>query len=120
MCRSKKTATKYYKEGQIEIQIPYANRTLPDTGLNGKWYDVRLMHTNKKFSADEGPDSLVWNYRPGYGYCMGEHCYNRFAITNSSAKGMGSHKIYYSHGTNIEPEMSMLFAFDDTKYIHFL
>ena len=120
MCRSKETSTAYSDEGQIDIQIPFGNRTSLDLGINGKWYDVRLMHTKERFGKSEGPDPALGRiWRISNGYCMGEHCYNRFAI-NASAKGMGSHKIYYIHEPNIEPEMSLLFAFDYTKYIHFL
>ena len=100
MCRSKDSATAYFNEGQIEIQIPYGNRSHSmrgDFGINGKWYDVRLMHTDKVFGASEGPDGKLRQFRKADGYCMGEHCYNRFSI-NSSAKGMDSHKMYYSHG----------------------
>ena len=101
MCRSKDSATAYFDEGQIEIQIPYANRSHGlDRGINGKWYDVRLMHSEKRSGALEGPDCgscLIGQLRTYDGYCMGEHCYNRFSI-DSSAKGMDSHKRYYSHG----------------------
>jgi len=72
-------------KGNIEIQIFYGNRT--DTGIQGKWYDVRQMHSDKLFKKSYQPDAIAdlgVPHRINIGYCEGEHCYNHYAIPKES------------------------------------
>ena len=81
-------------ENRVEIQIQYQNRSL-SAGLKpkGKWFDVRLMHSKDRKMAAGEPD--LWKLVPTtidrhyLGYCIGEHCYNRFSI-NKTISGMGT------------------------------
>lgn len=78
-------------ENRIEIQIQYQNRSLSaNIKPKGKWYDVRLMHDEKRKAKEGEPDTLTGRIdRHEQGYCQGEHCYNRFSI-NKTISGMGT------------------------------
>lgn len=83
-------------QNRIEIQIQYNNRTFSSTGANtkpkGKWFDVRYMHSptkNKGMGEPDVTDLLMRIDRVHLGYCIGEHCYNRFSI-NKTISGMGT------------------------------
>ena len=85
-------------ENRVEIQIQYQNRSL-SAGLKpkGKWFDVRLMHSKNRQSGDLASDRGEPDWPTGridrhyLGYCIGEHCYNRFSI-NKTISGMGTLK----------------------------
>ena len=90
-------------QNRIEIQIQYNNRTFSNKANKGssyprpqgKWYDVRWMHSDVKHKAKMEPDVtdvlLGRMDREVVGYCIGEHCYNRFSI-NKTISGMGTLK----------------------------
>ena len=69
----------------MEIQIVYNNRSMWDASANGKWYDVRLMHSESRRAGAGEPDNPVMaNQRCKLGYCCGKHCYDKDAIPEGS------------------------------------
>ena len=82
-------------QNRIEIQIQYNNRSLSAKQLpKGKWFDVRLMHSKDRKNGKGEPDTFYGRGtgridRHDLGYCIGEHCYNRFSI-NKTISGMGT------------------------------
>ena len=78
-------------QNRIEIQIQYNNRSLSAKLLpKGKWFDVRDMHSKDRKCAKGEPDTCSGRIDRHYlGYCIGDHCYNRFSI-NKTISGMGT------------------------------
>merc|ERR1719259_66249 len=72
-------------QNRIEIQIQYNNRSLSAKLLpKGKWFDVRDMHSKDRKCAKGEPDTCSGRIDRHYqGYCIGEHCYNRFSINKT-------------------------------------
>ena len=78
-------------ENRMEIQIQYNNRSISaHLRPKGKWFDVRLMHSKDRKDDWGEPDTMTGRIDRHYvGYCIGEHCYNRFSI-NKTISGMGT------------------------------